>query len=135
MLTATFAVAAVAVAFIGNQYVLAVPSLLTAVVVLAGWCVVGGQPGLNALGTTYYPTYMRSTGVGWGLGIGRIGAIVGPYVGGRLMDFHWSSQQLFLTFALPAVISTLVMLSLHFILRGSEPTPAFGEETAPADGV
>jgi AAHS family 4-hydroxybenzoate transporter-like MFS transporter len=97
--------------------VLAVPVLLTAVVILAGWCIIGGQPGLNALGATYYPTYMRSTGIGWGLGIGRVGAIVGPYIGGQLMDLDWSSQQLFLVFAMPAVISTLVMLSLHMIFK------------------
>ena len=50
----------------------------TVIVFVAGWCVVGGQPGLNALSGTYYPTYLRSTGVGAGLGVGRTGAIVGP---------------------------------------------------------
>jgi AAHS family 4-hydroxybenzoate transporter-like MFS transporter len=117
MLAATFAVAAVSIGVIGNELVLAVPALLTAVVILAGWCVVGGQPGLNALGATYYPTYMRSTGVGWGLGIGRVGGIVGPYVGGQLLDLDMSTQQLFLVFALPAVISMLAMLSLHLLFR------------------
>ncbi|HEX5421363.1 MAG TPA: MFS transporter, partial [Gammaproteobacteria bacterium] len=119
MLTVTFAVAAVSIAFIGSVPVLAAPALLMAVVSLAGWCVIGGQPGLNALGATYYPTYMRSTGIGWGLGIGRVGAIVGPLIGGRLLDLHWPTQQLFIVFALPAVVSTLVMLSMHFIFRSS----------------
>jgi AAHS family 4-hydroxybenzoate transporter-like MFS transporter len=76
---------------------------------------IGGQPGLNALAATYYPTSMRTTGIGWGLGIGRFGAIVGPYVGGRLLDL--TIGQLFLVFAGPAVISMLVMLSLHFIMK------------------
>jgi AAHS family 4-hydroxybenzoate transporter-like MFS transporter len=129
MLTATFVAAAVAIALIGNGFVMAAPLLLTAVVILAGWCVIGGQPGINALGTTYYPTYMRSTGVGWGLGIGRIGAIVGPLIGGRLLDIDWSTQQLFLVFALPAVVSTLAMGGLHFILKAPQP-PAVLEETA-----
>ena len=53
-------------------------TLLSVVVFIAGWCVVGGQPGLNALSASYYPTYLRATGVGAGLGVGRIGAIVGP---------------------------------------------------------
>jgi hypothetical protein len=35
--------------------------------------VVGGQTGINALSGTIYPTYMRSTGSGWALGMGRIG--------------------------------------------------------------
>ncbi len=122
-LAAAFAVAALAVALIGSRPVLAAPALLTAVVILAGVCVIGGQPGLNAFGATYYPTYMRSTGVGWGLGIGRLGGIVGPWVGGYLLDFDWSTQRLFLVFALPALVSTLAMVLLNKLLR----TPRGGE--------
>jgi AAHS family 4-hydroxybenzoate transporter-like MFS transporter len=84
------------------------------VVFVAGWCVVGGQPGLNALSASYYPTYMRSTGVGAGLGIGRIGAIVGPLIGGELLARQWGSEELFYAAALPALISTVVVL----IMRG-----------------
>jgi AAHS family 4-hydroxybenzoate transporter-like MFS transporter len=131
MLTITFAAAAVAIAFIGSQFVIAVPALLTAIVFVAGWCVIGGQPGLNALGTTYYPTYMRSTGVGWGLGVGRVGAIVGPYIGGQLLDLEWSTQQLFIVFALPALVSTLAVISLHFLLKTpSSPAMPLEEEAA-----
>ena len=118
MLTATFAVAAASIALIGTDAVLAFAPLVTFVVFVAGWCVIGGQPGLNALAATYYPTSMRSTGVGWGLGIGRLGAIVGPLIGGRLLDLDWSTQQLFVVFAMPAIVSTLVMAALHVLLRG-----------------
>jgi AAHS family 4-hydroxybenzoate transporter-like MFS transporter len=135
MLTVTFAVAAAAVAAIGSQFVLAAVPLLTLVVFVAGWSVIGAQPGLNAFGATYYPTYMRSTGIGWGLGIGRVGAIVAPLIGGVLLDLHWPTGRLFMAFAIPAVVSTLVMLALHFILRGSEPTLDLDEEAAPADGA
>ncbi|HEU4620380.1 MAG TPA: MFS transporter [Gammaproteobacteria bacterium] len=128
MLTGTFAVAAVAVALIGNDAVMSSPALLTAVIFVAGWGVIGSQPGVNALGTTYYPTYMRSTGVGWGLGIGRVGAIIGPFVGGRLLDLD--TQQLFLAFALPAVVSTLAMAALHFLLKAPQPSPVLEEEAA-----
>ena len=82
VLTVTFAIATVSIALIGTQSVLLAVPVLTTIVFIAGWCVVGGQPGLNAMAATYYPTYMRSTGVGWCLGIGRIGAIVGPVMGG-----------------------------------------------------
>ena len=76
VLTFTFALAAISIAFIGQPGI----SLATLVVVvfIAGWCVVGGQPGLNAMSGTFYPTYLRSTGVGAGLGVGRAGGIVGP---------------------------------------------------------
>jgi AAHS family 4-hydroxybenzoate transporter-like MFS transporter len=87
--------------------------LLYCVVAIAGVAVVGGQSGVNALAATMYPTDLRSTGVGAGLGIGRIGAIVGPVVGGQLLALHWQNQQLFLAAAVPAVISAMVMLGMR----------------------
>ncbi len=120
MLTLTFATAALAIALVGSQTVMTAVPLLTIVVFIAGWCVIGGQPGLNALAATYYPTYMRSTGIGWGLGIGRVGAIVGPIVGGRLVDLEWGADRMFLAFAVPALISTLIMIGLHVLLKPKE---------------
>ncbi|HUQ52158.1 MAG TPA: MFS transporter, partial [Gammaproteobacteria bacterium] len=72
MLALTFAIATISVALIG-QPGLSLP-MLYVIVFVAGWCIVGGQPGLNALSASYYPTYLRSTGVGAGLGVGRLGA-------------------------------------------------------------
>ena len=120
MLTLTFGVAALAIAVIGSQTVMGIVPLLTVVVFIAGWCVIGGQPGLNAFAATYYPTYMRSTGIGWGLGIGRIGAILGPFVGGRLLALEWGPQQMFLAFAVPAAMSTIIMFALHVTMKPSE---------------
>jgi MFS transporter, AAHS family, 4-hydroxybenzoate transporter len=114
-LTTAFAVACVSIALIGQPGLSLV--LLFAVVFVAGWCVVGGQPGINALAATYYPTYLRSTGIGWGLGIGRIGAIVGPVVGGEFMRLKWSTQDLFLAAAIPALISAVVMFSLRWLTK------------------
>ena len=79
---------------------------------VAGWCIVGGQPGLNTLAATYYPTAARSTGVGAALGVGRLGAIIGPYVGGVLQAQQWQAQQLFWAAAAPAAISTIVLFVL-----------------------
>ena len=80
---------------------------------IAGWCVVGGQPGINALAGTFYPTSLRSTGVGWGLGIGRAGAIVGPVVGGEFMRRQWSTRDIFFAAAVPALVSTAALLALR----------------------
>lgn len=110
----SFLVATASIALIGQ------PSLplavLFVVVFVAGWSVVGSQPGINALGATYYPTELRSTGVGWGLGIGRLGAIVGPVIGGELMRRQWSAEDMFLAAALPAFVSALAMVRLHVLL-------------------
>jgi len=64
--------------------------------------IVGGQIASNALAATYYPTTMRSTGVGWALGIGRVGSIVGPLVGGIMISNQVGVQALFTTAAIPA---------------------------------
>ena len=117
MLALTFAVATVSVALIG-QPGLSLP-VLYAIVFVAGWCIVGGQPGLNALASSYYPTYLRSTGVGAGLGVGRIGAIVGPMIGAALVAQQWPPQQLLWAAAVPAAVSTAVIVTLWFVLGRS----------------
>jgi AAHS family 4-hydroxybenzoate transporter-like MFS transporter len=114
VLACTFAIACASVALIG-QPGLSLP-LLFVVVFIAGWCVVGSQPGLNALSGTYYPTAMRSTGVGAGLGVGRIGAIVGPVIGGSFMAMHWATRDMFLAAAIPALISAIAVFSLRWVV-------------------
>ena len=115
VLTSTFAVACLSVALIGRPGLSL--ALLVTVVFIAGSCVVGSQPTINALSGTYYPTYLRSTGIGWSLGIGRMGAIVGPVAAGILIGLHWSSDALFLAAAVPALVSALAMFALRFALR------------------
>lgn len=109
-LTINYAIAAVAIALIGQPGISL--ALLALIVFVTGWCVIGGQPGMNAFAATFYPTYLRSTGVGWALGIGRIGAIVGPYIGGTMIGAKWTSQQLFWAAAVPAVISAITLMIL-----------------------
>jgi hypothetical protein len=45
----------------------------------------GGSSGLIALAAIYYPTTIRSTGVGWAMGMGRVGSFVGPLAVGSLV--------------------------------------------------
>jgi AAHS family 4-hydroxybenzoate transporter-like MFS transporter len=90
---------------------------LYVVAFLAGLCIVGGQPTINALSGSYYPTYLRSTGIGWGLGIGRLGAIIGPVLGGEFMRRQWPSEQLFYAAAVPVVITTAMMFSMRWVVR------------------
>jgi AAHS family 4-hydroxybenzoate transporter-like MFS transporter len=123
-----YVVAAIAIAFIGHPGISLM--MLTVIVFVTGWCVVGGQPGMNAFAATFYPTYLRSTGVGWALGIGRVGAIVGPYIGGRMIGAHWTSQQLFWAAAVPAVISACTLLVLMRVTRDNASLAA--ARTAPA---
>src|SRR5882724_4203472 len=57
---------------------------VTMAIFAAGFCIVGGQIAANALAAGFYPTSVRATGIGWALGIGRVGSIVGPLIGGAL---------------------------------------------------
>ena len=110
VLTGGFLLACLHIALIGPATVSLI--MLFLVVFLAGLGIQGGQIGVNALAATYYPTYMRSTGIGWALGVGRIGAIIGPFVGGQLLRLHWTDTQLFFSAAVPALISSIGMLCL-----------------------
>ncbi|WP_051390020.1 MFS transporter [Bradyrhizobium sp. Ec3.3] len=80
---------------------------------LAGFGVVGAQIGMNALAASLYPTEIRSTGVGWALGVGRIGSIIGPVAGGVLLGFGWTAQSVVLTAAVPAMLAGLAVIALR----------------------
>jgi len=80
---------------------------------LAGFGVVGAQIGMNALAAGVYPTAIRATGVGWALGVGRIGSIIGPVAGGVLLGFGWNAQSIVLTAAVPAMLAGLAVIALR----------------------
>ena len=77
--------------------------LLAVTIACAGLGIIGGQNASHALSSEFYPTRMRSTGVGWALGIGRIGSIVGPVVGGQLLAQGTAARQVFWAAAVPAL--------------------------------
>ncbi len=79
--------------------------LTTLAVIMAGAGIIGGQTAANALAAATYPTQIRSTGVGWALGIGRIGSIIGPLVAAGLLMVHVSVRGIFLVSAVPALVA------------------------------
>jgi AAHS family 4-hydroxybenzoate transporter-like MFS transporter len=87
-------------------------ALLMAVEFAAGFCVLGLQFALNALAGIMYATSFRSKGSGWALGIGRVGSIVGPILGGVLIAQHMPVQRLYLIGALPFVLGTIICIIL-----------------------
>jgi len=76
----------------------------TAVLMLVGFGVVGGQVGVNALASMTYPVAMRSTGLGWALGVGRVGSIVGPTIGGLMLASAHDPRSVYLVCIAPAVV-------------------------------
>lgn len=107
VLAPAFLLGAVAIAAVGMP---GLPiSLECAAVALAGVAILGGQPGINALAASIYPTHLRATGVGWCLGIGRAGSIAGPLLAAQLIARHSSNESLFLFAAIPTVLSALMI--------------------------
>ena len=117
VLIACFSGAAVSIGLIGQPGLTAV--LLFVVVFLAGFGILGGQAGNNAVAATYYPTDLRSTGVGAALGIGRIGSILGPSAA-EFMRPRYSTHQLFLAFAVPALLSAVAVALLRVVMRPAD---------------
>ena len=61
----------------------------------------GGYNGIWPLAAGAYPARIRATGVGWAIGVGRGGAVIGPWLGGTLMAAHVPPVWLFATFCVP----------------------------------
>ena len=78
----------------------------------AGAAMIGSQLGANAMAAGMYPARIRSTGVGWALGIGRLGGIAGPAIGGSLLAFGLPPKQIFLCACGPARIAATCTLML-----------------------
>jgi AAHS family 4-hydroxybenzoate transporter-like MFS transporter len=93
----------------------------TTVLMLAGFGVIGAQVGLTALSAITYPVAMRSTGLGWGLGIGRIGSIVGPAVGGWLLATAANPRSVYVVCVVPVVIG---MAAVALLMKYSRPARA-----------
>lgn len=85
-------------------------SALFFVVGLAGASTIGTQIVANAYTGQFYPMAVRSTGLGWALGIGRTGAILAPIVIGILVSMKLPLQQNFIAIAIPAVIGLVAVL-------------------------
>ncbi len=79
--------------------------LLYVLVAIAGAATVGTQNLTHSYTSQFYPVTMRSTALGWALGVGRIGGILGPTIGGILLTSSLTLQLNFLIFAIPGIIA------------------------------
>jgi AAHS family 4-hydroxybenzoate transporter-like MFS transporter len=109
---------AVGAIFIAMIALVAMPyALLLAVTFLAGMTIIGSQTGANAACGKLYPARMRTSGLGWALGIGRLGGIAAPVLGGYLLAQHVPPTRIFLAACIFALVAALATALLAF--RGS----------------
>lgn len=88
------------------------PYLIFGLIFLIGITVQGGFNGIYPTLARVYPTEVRSTGVGFAVGIGRFGAILGPSIFGLLSDQKLSTGALFTIFSIPLVVMGISVFSL-----------------------
>jgi len=77
---------------------------------LIGFTIQGGFVGLYAVAARMYPTEFRTMGVGWAIGAGRAGGVIGPIIGGILVGLGLSMSSNFTIFAIPIFLAGLLTL-------------------------
>ena len=138
-IVALFALAPIAIFSMGlegNSH-----AMITIFTWVSGFAVLGVQFGNNACAGLIYPTEARSNGVGFALGIGRLGAILGPVIGGTLIAQKMPLSELFAWAATPMALGAIAALGVTSLCysrfkglkldeRPAEPEPGSTESSA-----
>jgi AAHS family 4-hydroxybenzoate transporter-like MFS transporter len=98
-----------------------------AVVAIAGFCVIGAQHVLNNFTANSYETGLRASGVGMELGVGRVGAILGPYVIGLLQQATGGPDAVFWAISGAAIVAAAVISSLAMVGKTAQGSVAPAE--------
>jgi AAHS family 4-hydroxybenzoate transporter-like MFS transporter len=115
LLIVQFVLCAVLIATLANVATSLLAMLITTMAL--GICGQGAQAGLNALAAMFYPTSARATGIGWALGVGRIGSIVGPSLGGILLSMHWTPKEILIAGIAPAACAAMAIAAASLLPR------------------
>ncbi|MBT2522450.1 aromatic acid/H+ symport family MFS transporter [Arthrobacter sp. ISL-28] len=109
VVTASFLLAFVAILMLTLQLPLA---MLLVIVAFAGLGSVGTQILVGGYCATHYPQSLSATALSWSLGVGRIGAICGPIIGGAVASLAFGWQMNFYMFAIFAVVGSVVVFTV-----------------------
>jgi len=108
-------------------------ALMMTITFVLGFVVQGAQGGLSAVAATFYPISIRSTGIGWCLGVGRIGSIVGPILGGMMLKLDWTPREILLAGSIPALCAaaaTFLSMRLRSNMSPKRGNADLAEESA-----
>ena len=94
--------------FLGNDV-----TLLMVVAVAMGFFGQAGFIGLYSVAARLYPAKIRATGIGWAIGLGRVGAIIGPSAAGILIGLGWERVDYFALLSLPFFIGAIAIWRLR----------------------
>jgi AAHS family 4-hydroxybenzoate transporter-like MFS transporter len=107
--------------------------MLAAASFLAGAFVGGTGTGLLAVAAGMYPTSIRSTGIGWAMGMGRVGQVFGPFLTGFLVAAGYKVGGIFYAAAVPCFIGALFLIFLRMARPVMEADTAGATSGAAAD--
>jgi AAHS family 4-hydroxybenzoate transporter-like MFS transporter len=80
----------------------------------------GTQFAFNALSAAFYPSLIRSTGVGWAVGVGRVGAILGPFFGGYIVRARLGTPEVLGLLVIPVLLCAVCVMFLPRVWRHSD---------------
>lgn len=103
-----FVITAICVSLIGPNHDSF--AALSALMFVTGFCVAGGNGGTSAYAAKLYPTFMRSTGIGWSLGVARFAQLGSPALGTMMIALHWELTPFFVMIAVPALIAAIAIV-------------------------
>lgn len=87
-------------------------AVLMTLAFVVGFFLYGVMIGLWAVVPQLYPPAIRTTGTGWAIGIGRFGAIAGPYAAGMLMAAGWDREAYYSALSLPLLVAAAAVLNV-----------------------
>lgn len=121
------AIAAAAVAAVALVVLVAGPpvTVVYLMLVLAGIGTHGTQCLVIAAVASHYPPHLRGTALGWALGVGRIGAVAAPQVGGLLLAAGLGVNSNFLAFAGAAAVAAILLGAIGIKIT-SKPSTSVG---------
>ena len=94
----------------GSLPVAITPMLI--VTFLIGFVLSGSMISLYAAVPDMYPVQIRNTAIGWALGIGRLGAVLGPNIAGVMIQIGWDRFTLYAAMSLPMLLAAYAAISL-----------------------
>jgi AAHS family benzoate transporter-like MFS transporter len=119
VLVVFFIVAAVCISLMGFK---SPQWILYGLVAITGATTIGAQILAYACVAQFYPMSIRSTGIGWASGVGRIGAIIGPLLGGVLLGLQLPLHLNFMVFAVPGTVAAVAMCFVRMRKAGDNPS-------------
>jgi benzoate transport len=106
-----------------------VPLLAFGSGVVVGMLVNGCIAGLYTVAPMTYEPGVRTTGVGWGIGVGRAGAILAPITVGALLDSGWKPPQLYIGVAVVVLLAAVALRRLRPYRETGSPASEGSEST------